>query len=118
MNLDERQEKVRDKLVDCARERRVVTYTEAAGWVGTTPRAVGRDILDPINRYEHSEGRPLLSALVVRAEVGFPGSGFFAEASRLGEFKASSDNEYLCRIAFLHSEVQRVFDAHERSPLR
>ena len=113
MNLDEQQKTVRDKLVQCARERRVVTYTEAAGWVGTSARAVGPSILDPINRYEHAERRPLLSALVVDARVGFPGSGFFAEASRLGVFRSISGDEYLSRVAFLHSEVQRVFDAHQ-----
>ena len=113
MSLDAQQRKVRDRLIECARERRAVTYSEIGKMIAMNARDVGKEVLDPINEVEHDECRPLLSTLVVDARVGFPSRGFFDEASRLRVFKTSEGNEYLDRIAFLHSEVQRVFDAHQ-----
>jgi len=44
-------------------------------------------MLDEINRYEHREGRPLLSAVVVVQEDNKPGEGFFKLARELGVFQ-------------------------------
>ncbi len=119
MELTEKEKLVRKKLIACARERRSVTYTEVSKWLGfdrwrRSLMDILVPILDNINKHEHTKGRPLLTALVVRADIGFPSTGFFDVASELDVFKTSADNEYLDRIAFLHSEVQRVFDAHAR----
>jgi hypothetical protein len=40
--------------------------------------------LDEINRLEHEQGRPLLSAVVVTKEHNIPGVGFFTCARELG----------------------------------
>ena len=118
MELTERQKLVREKLIECARERRTVSYREASSWVdyNPSPLDIGKLILDPINKHEQSKGRPLLSAIVVQSpdELGFPGTGFIAVAKKLHVFEPSEDDAYLDRIAFLHSEVQRVFDMHAR----
>ena len=83
-----------------------------ANWIGWDQRTAGQEILDSINKYEHSQKRPLLSALVVSSTNGFPSTGFFREAARRGLYRASKDNEYVGRIRFLLKEVQRIYDIH------
>ena len=115
MNLSREQEIVRLKLLEVAQQRKTVTYTEVAKWIGGDRQTVGMEILDTINRYEHSQKRPLLSALVVSSGGGFPSSGFFREAARLGRYKSSTDDEYVGRIKFLLEEVQQIYDTHRTS---
>jgi hypothetical protein len=52
------------------------------------------EILDEISTHEHTEGRPLLSAIVVHAEDSMPGGGFFKMARRLGVFKTGSQSDF------------------------
>ena len=41
-------------------------------------------ILSAINRHEHDEGRPLLSAVVLLTRGRVPGNGFYRSARELG----------------------------------
>ena len=64
---------------------RVITYTEAGDIVGRTANDTALfEHLDAINRFERSNGRPMLSALVVGKQTGIPGRGFFRLARSWG----------------------------------
>ena len=47
-------------------------FSQVANWIGWDQRTVGQEILDSINKYEHSQKRPLLSALVVEQYERLP----------------------------------------------
>jgi hypothetical protein len=49
--------------------------------------------LEEISTYEHHEGRPMLTAVVVRKDDFMPGQGFFDLARRLGKLKAGEDRD-------------------------
>lgn len=62
-------------------------------------------ILGLISTFEHQQGRPMLSAVVVHAEYGIPGAGFFQLARELDVLKSKS------RIQdplFWHQELKSV----------
>ena len=61
-------------------------------------------ILDYINRAEHAQGRPLLSAVVVNKALDIPGAGFFTQARALALYAGSDDEE------FWQAEIKRVYD--------
>jgi hypothetical protein len=50
-------------------------------------------ILGDVSNYEHAQGRPLLSAIVILADKNRPGKGFFDLARHLGLYKGA-DNEH------------------------
>ena len=90
--------KVYEKIVNAAKNEGVVTYTEVASCAGINTnwdcwRWKIRAILDTISRREHRNGRPLLSAVVVRKNEGTPGAGFFKLAKELGRCNGSDDLE-------------------------
>ena len=95
---------VRDELVRTAQYGATTRYQAVAGIMGLTPRHrdVGR-ILDEISRNEASEGRPMLSAVVVNAD-GRPGVGFYRLASEIGR-AASPDPD----PAFWNEEREALY---------
>ena len=64
------QERVRRKLIEVAKDKRLVTYGELGKCVGTTAQGVIK-YLDPIN-CEIESGNPLLTALAVSKGKGRP----------------------------------------------
>lgn len=66
------------------------------------------DILGEISSYEHSQGRPMLSVVVVHSEhgedAGMPGKGFFELARQIG-VQRNEDN-----VTFFARELERVHD--------
>ena len=67
------------------------------------------DLLGEICDFEHSNDRPMLSALVVNKtgkNKGLPGDGFFKKAIQLGRLKPGQDEK-----AFWEQELQAVYDA-------
>ena len=87
------QEAVRDRLIEVARNRGLITYGELAPIAKLPARNIGSLILDAISRDEVNAGRPMLSAVVINADEGIPGYGFFnlaAELNRTGN--ADSDD--------------------------
>ena len=56
------------------------------------PETVG-NILDEINRYEHSKGKPMLSAIVVSKTTRQPSSGFYDCAETLGLWHRGENKE-------------------------
>lgn len=70
-------EDVRDRLVEVARHRGLVTYGELMRDFGLARgRQIGQVLLQ-ICEYEHDQGRPFLSAIVVRKHVLRPSEGFW-----------------------------------------
>ena len=61
------------------------------------------EALDEISTYEHEQGRPLLSALVVHQDDLQPGGGFFKMAKRVGKQSPSEDND-----AFYFAELRNL----------
>jgi len=59
-------------------------------------------ILGDISTHEHSSQHPLLSAVVVLAEEGKPGQGFFTLARDLGLYEGGDD------LKFWLDEIKRV----------
>ena len=60
-------------------------------------------LLDDINRIEHAEDRPLLSAVVVHKDTLIPGQGFFTLARDLGLFTGGdSDRFYIGELRRVH----------------
>lgn len=59
-------------------------------------------ILDEINNNEHTNGRPMISAVVIRADRNIPGEGFFTCARNLGLYSGNND------LRFWLEELRRV----------
>ena len=64
---------IRDRLISTAKRGEVIFYRELGIGRG---KAAGQ-ILGEICEYEHSRGRPLLSAIVVNKAKGMPSEGFW-----------------------------------------
>lgn len=99
---------VREILVDVARRRDVINYTELTKRVTSYPlRPDGHDfhaVLGRVSLDEHEEGRPLLTALVVyKSGEMSAGSGFFEMAQTAGFTFNDPD-------VFWLAELNRVWD--------
>jgi len=84
---------VRKALIKRARRRteQLITYQQLSdecslglNMAEQFDRNAIAEILDEISTFEHEHGRPLLSSLVVRANDGHEGKGFYKLAERLG----------------------------------
>lgn len=86
--------RVRNYLIELSRQRsdQTVTYQKLSDdcnlglnmHENPSDRAYIGEILGTISKYEHANGRPLLSALVLRAGDNFEGNGFYKLAEELG----------------------------------
>lgn len=64
-------EEIYEKLREVAREGKTVAYSELAPLAGLSMKSPAdrnriAQILDDINRHEHDQGRPMLTAVVIR----------------------------------------------------
>ena len=95
-----------------ARRGELATYMEVAPSLGIDTGNeyfgihVGR-VLDALNRWEFRQSRPLLSAIVVSAESGQPGSGYYGCARDLRRYRGNDFEEWAM-------EVGRVYDYWSR----
>lgn len=93
------QDYVYNQLIEVARSGRTISYGEVASWLG---RDINKPedcaeilrILNNIAYREYAAGRPLLSAVVVRPEIGYPGMGFFLLARELGFNNNADERSY------------------------
>ena len=93
--MDKETQIIHEKIRDVARNGIYVNYGDIAPLIGLSPRSPKLfAILDCINRNEHSEGRPLLSAVVINKMKGMPGDGFFNLAEELELHDGSRKREY------------------------
>ena len=101
-----------EKLIEVAKEERTIPYGEIAPLAELDMSDQGdrnkiADILGEISTFEHHQGRPMLSALVVLKDKGYPGEGFFTLARYLGLHKGQSEFDDL---EFFVREVQKVHE--------
>jgi hypothetical protein len=78
-------EEMRDILIQCAKDKETVTYSQLTRMLQTVRVHYHSHILvrllDELGDEEDAEGRPCLPALVVTKQTGMPGGGFFAGIS-------------------------------------
>jgi hypothetical protein len=103
------------RLRDKASRKMTVYYYEIADVAGLSVDDPFFDIrigekLDEVNRFEHAQGRPLLSAIVISKESGRPGEGFFTCAQELGVY-AGEDRDQFWAI-----QLKRVHDRWRQEP--
>jgi len=82
-------QQIYERLIEVARCGELITYSEIAPLADLNLESAGdrkkiSDILGEISTYEHKNNRPMLSAIVVLKDVGYPGEGFFTLARDLG----------------------------------
>lgn len=102
-----------ERLCEIARLGRVTRYSEISPIIGLNMgnpdhRDQMSALLDEISRHEHSQGRPLLSAVVIHMDDNVPGNGFFTLASDLGLFHGRD------RFMYFVEELRRVHDQWRR----
>ena len=68
---------IRQKLIESASNGKKLYYSDIAVLGDDRHMSGLSDILSKISRYEHKNGRPLLSAIVVQKENELPDTGFF-----------------------------------------
>ena len=108
--MDANTQTICDRLKDVARAGQTCFYGDLSELIDLPPRSRQLyRILDSINVQEHQEGRPLLSALVVRRGFRIPGDGFFVNAKDLGEYD-DSRGDATAHAAFWIDEVHRIWD--------
>ena len=103
-------EPVRNKLIATARARNLVAYTDLArvadlDLAGEQAIAQLGKLLDEIAIDDVKAGRPLLAAVVVRADTQMPSKGLFKFAKAHGLMTDKDDLE------FWSKELARVYDA-------
>jgi hypothetical protein len=101
-----------NRLVELARAERLTTYSEIAPLADLSmDNDADRDaisgILMEIARHEETQGRPMLTAIVVHyGSDNNPGEGFFAAANEFGRYGGSRDP--FARLEFWVQEVKAV----------
>jgi len=105
---------IREELIRVARRGRTISYRSLAQRLGLTWNGYVRlqflpRMLGPISTSEHVEGRPLLSAVVVRKIEGDPGDGFYTMAQERGVYRPVEDTEEE-RLEFFVWELRRVHE--------
>lgn len=88
-----------EKLKSIAKDGQTITYGEIAPLVNVDlSKQEGRNrlswILGEISEFEQENGRPMLSAVVIRKGYGDPGSGFFNLAQELGVYGGADNNAF------------------------
>ncbi len=102
-------------LAEVASCRSTVTYGEVAkralgGRVSARSGAL-MDLLGEVDAAAETERGVMIASLVVRADTGIPGDGYFAFASRELGREALDDPR-----AFWEHEVERVWDSYAEQP--
>jgi hypothetical protein len=102
------------RLQQIAANEQVATYSDVAPLVGldmsfADDRATISALLDEISGYEHGQGRPLLSVVIVQSESGRPGKGFYKFARSLGLYSGRSDVDEMEFFISSVREAHRVW---------
>lgn len=89
--LVDRVDRITDILYGVATGRATITYRKLAFRIGARPDFLGHP-LEHVSRRATERGEPMWSALVVSADTGVPGPGFYAMARRLkAEYRTLTD---------------------------
>jgi hypothetical protein len=108
--------RLRGLLLDAAAVKSTVTYGEVSKRVfgGRFSARSGAlmDLLGEVDTAEAAENGTIIASLVVRADTGMPGDGYFAFAA--SELGADVSN----REAYWRGEAERVWAAHAPSTVK
>ena len=109
--MDAETKAIYEEIIKVAQNEDVVTYSELARRADISiwlPRIA--PILERIIKIEHSAGRPLLTAVVIRKSDNMPGSGFFRLAIKLGLHSDGEDDFkfWLKEIRRVHSHWRKI----------
>jgi hypothetical protein len=104
---------VRDEMIKAAKQGHPIYYAEIAEIMGLPPSGhyMGKEVGymgGEISEDEHSQGRPMLSAVAVSVTRRIPGSGFFDLARGLGKLQDSSEQ---AERRFWKEELRAVYAA-------
>ncbi|MBL0572769.1 MULTISPECIES: hypothetical protein [Aeromonas] len=100
------------ELQKLARSQNLAAYSDVAPLVGLSmdndaDRNEIARLLGEIAIHENSEGRPMLTALIVhRGHDNNPGEGFFGIAQELGLFNGTRDQ--IAKLTFWANQVTQV----------
>ena len=89
-------------LVEVAGRGETITYEQLRAQLGLSGDVV--PLLRAISEAEDDAGRGLLTAVVVRADTGRPGAGWFRLAGERGRDIAEPDEAWRAERARLHRE--------------
>jgi hypothetical protein len=105
-------DELRRVLADVASTRSTITYGEISKMVSDgriSPRSAALgELLGEVCRIEDAARGVMLGSVVVRADSGVPGDGYFTHAGELGRDTAE-------RLEFWRTEVERVWDSFAAS---
>jgi hypothetical protein len=90
------------ELKRVARRQEMTNYSAIAPLAGLdmdnpAHRDEMRQILGKISTYEHQQGRPMLTAVVVHKQDNIPGYGFFELGRHLGLLSPGHELAFFCR---------------------
>jgi hypothetical protein len=98
-----------ERLRQIAKAQNTTTYSEVAPLAGLdmanpADRNEIARILGEISSFEHGQGRPMLSAVVMLQGDNMPGQGFFTLARELGLYTGGDDLTFFAReLARVHA---------------
>ena len=111
--LTQEQRRIREILIDKAKQAQTICYTDLVKVAKlnldmTNPyhRALLGKLLGAISSFEHANGRPMLSSVVVSKETNSPSDGFYKLADELGY----GNWRTLRKILWGFQELKRAFD--------
>lgn len=109
---------LRIRLIDVARERRLVGYGKimfSYGLNSNDRRDVDlfADWIAEISEWEHKRGRPMLSSLVMHSDLRSIGTGFYTLAEKL----LFGDSDYLQRTLFEKEMQKRCYECWSNDDL-
>ena len=107
-------DEMRRVLSDVAGNRETITYGELVTRVSgrrISPRSAAlAELLGEVCKVEDAERGTMLGSVVVRADSGIPGEGYFRHAEELGRNVSE-------KWAFWRGEIERVWDIWEAEAL-
>lgn len=110
-------ENVKRKLIKIAKKDETINYGEIMNEFGiprgNPKKGIGiGDVLGEISKSEVAEGKPMLSAIVVKKDgTKKIGDGFYPLARELGLLKSEDREE---EVAFLHEQQVKVWKQYKK----
>jgi hypothetical protein len=109
--------KARLILIETAKRRTLITYDSLMYKLNCGPgRNLCGDIVRRVSEIEIAEGRPTLSAVVIRSDTRMVGGGFFGLPNTPDSIKRSNWEEWrnpqlsMEEQEYWHSELQKVYE--------
>ena len=103
---------VRKRLIEVAKSKKTITYGELMNEFhiprGHLKHELGIGyIVGEISKFEHNEGRPMLSAIVIHKDGKSIGDGFYELARQLGLLTNQNEKDFWIQ------EQQKVWKCYE-----